>query len=109
MADPRLKDLRIQAGVVKRTAKELSFYNKEADDLRNQISKMKADNEDEFYIGKRNELLQETVNTSEDSIRRLKIAVEKLEMLTTNSSEDLAESKEFAAAKESLNLAKNEL
>ena len=58
-------------------------------------------------IGKKNELMQETILTSEDTMRRLKIAVEKLDMLTSNSSEDLAASKEFQAANESLALAKN--
>merc|ERR1712066_296998 len=100
---------RIQAGVVKRTAKELDYYRKEADDFRSQIEKMKSDGEDEYMIGKRGELLQETVQTSEDTVRRLGTAVEKLELILSSCDKDptVIETKEFQAAKEALSLAKN--
>merc|ERR1712173_392119 len=105
----QLKQLRIQAGVVKRTAKELTYYKKEADDFRASMEKMKENGEDEYMIGKKNELLTETVLTSEDTCRRLAQAVEKLQMLIGTCDQDptVTASKEFQAAKESLELAKN--
>merc|ERR1711970_1429318 len=105
MADPRIKQLRIQGGVVKRTAKEMAYYQKEADDYKVEIGKMKEAGGDEYYIGKKNELMQETILTSEDTKRRLAIAVEKLSELVENSSEDLAESKEYKEAVAALDLA----
>lgn len=41
MADPRLKQLKIKTGVVKRLAKEKVMYEKEAENQRNRIQKFK--------------------------------------------------------------------
>lgn len=41
MADPRLKQLKIKTGVVKRLAKEKVMYEKEAETQRNRIQKFK--------------------------------------------------------------------
>jgi tubulin-specific chaperone A len=41
MADPRIKALRIKTGVVKRLAKEKIMYEKEADEQRLRIQKLK--------------------------------------------------------------------
>lgn len=105
----QLKQLRIQAGVVKRNAKELVYYRKEQGQIRSKMDKMKTDGEEEYYIGKQNELLTETTLTSEDTIRRLTEATEKLELLMGTCDQDptVIASKEFQAAKESLELAKN--
>ena len=87
----------------------MSYYKKEADDFRASMEKMKENGEDEYMIGKKNELLTETVLTSEDTCRRLAQAVEKLQMLIGTCDQDptVIASKEFQAAKESLELAKN--
>jgi len=45
-----LKELKIKTGVVKRTAKELSMYKKEADKERNALEKMKSETADEHDI-----------------------------------------------------------
>ena len=52
MADPRTKQLRIQGGVVKRTAKELKFYKEEAKTLQSAVDNMTEKNEEEYYWGK---------------------------------------------------------
>jgi tubulin-specific chaperone A len=41
MADPRIRALRIKTGIVKRLAKEKVTYEKEADDQRQRIQKLK--------------------------------------------------------------------
>jgi tubulin-specific chaperone A len=41
MADPRIKAIRIKTGVVKRLAKEIVMYEKEADEQRQRIQKFK--------------------------------------------------------------------
>merc|ERR1712174_172366 len=105
MADPRTKQLRIQAGVVKRTAKEYNFYLKEQSELENSISTMKSAGDDEYMIGKKNDLLLETKTTLEDTKRRITAAVDKLTDLVNDSGAELSESKEFQAAVESLRFA----
>ena len=40
MADPRIKQLRIKTGVVKRTYKEMISYQKEAEQIQEKIKKM---------------------------------------------------------------------
>merc|ERR1712110_264055 len=107
MADPRTKQLRIQGGVVKRTAKELKFYREEAKTLLKDIDSMTEKNEDEYYIGKKRELVQENNATSDDSKRRLEGAVEKLEGLVSDSKDELSEAKEYQEAVEHLELAKS--
>merc|ERR1712071_42435 len=85
----QLKQLRIQAGVVKRNAKELVYYRKEQGEIRTKMDKMKNDGEEDYYIGKQNELLTE--------------ATEKLELMgTCDQDPTVMASKEFCAAKESL-------
>ena len=105
MADPRTKQLRIQAGVVKRTAKEYNFYLKEQSELTNSISTMRSAGDDEYMIGKKNDLLLETKTTLEDTKRRITAAVDKLTDLVNDSGAELSESKEFQAAVESLRFA----
>merc|ERR1712087_211994 len=105
MADPRTKQLRIQAGVVKRTVKEYNFYSKEQGELENTISTMKSAGDDEYMIGKKNDLLLETKTTLEDTRRRISGYVDKLTDLVNDCGADLSESKEFQDAVGSLKFA----
>ena len=47
MADPRLKQIKIKTGVLKRVGKEKLSYRKEADQQKAKIEKMKEDGKDE--------------------------------------------------------------
>ena len=49
MSDPRLKQIKIKTGVLKRVGKEKLSYRKEADQQKAKIEKMKEDNRDEVY------------------------------------------------------------
>ena len=50
MSDPRLKQIKIKTGVLKRVGKEKLSYRKEADQQKAKIEKMKEDGKDE--VGK---------------------------------------------------------
>jgi tubulin-specific chaperone A len=52
MSHTREKQLKIQAGVVKRIMKEKLMYEKEATQIENRIEKMKAEGKDEYDIKK---------------------------------------------------------
>lgn len=70
MADPRVKQLRIKTGVVKRLFKEKISYEKEAVSQRNRIDKFKGEGKDEHVIRKEEEVLQECLMIIPDSQRR---------------------------------------
>ena len=71
MADPRIKQLKIKTGVLKRVGKEKLSYRKEADQQKAKIEKMKEDGKEEIEIKKMGEVLQETLMMIPDCHRRL--------------------------------------
>ena len=83
------------------------FYTNEKEDIAKQIENMKNNNEDEYMIGKKGELLQETSSTLEDTKRRIGAAIDKLEMLIEDCGDELVGVKEFDGASESLKFAKS--
>ena len=74
MSDPRIKQLKIKIGVLKRAGKEKLSYRKEADQQKVKIEKMKEDGKDEHDIKKMGEVLQETLMMIPDCHRRLLVA-----------------------------------
>ena len=50
MSDPRLKQIKIKTGVLKRVGKEKLSYRKEADQQKLKIEKMKEEGRDEVVI-----------------------------------------------------------
>jgi len=50
MADPRIKTIKIKTGVVKRLAKEKVMYEKEADEQRVRIQKLKDQGDFLFLV-----------------------------------------------------------
>jgi tubulin-specific chaperone A len=70
MADPRIRQITIKTGVVKRLTKEKIVYEREAENQRNRIEKLKADNGDEHMIRKQEEVLQESLMMVPDCQRR---------------------------------------
>ncbi|XP_013411497.1 tubulin-specific chaperone A [Lingula anatina] len=101
MADPRIKQIKIKTGVVKRLAKEKTMYEKEAVQQEEKIEKMKAENADEYDIKKQTEVLQESKMMIPDCLTRLKKAHGELaNMLEVE--KELAETEEYVAAQEIL-------
>ncbi|KAM6986202.1 tubulin-specific chaperone A isoform 1-T2 [Aplochiton taeniatus] len=110
MADPRIRQIKIKTGVVKRLAKEESMYIKEAKQQEVKIERLKAEatvSEDEYVIKKQVEVLQEAKMMVPDCHRRLAIAhADLLQLLEAE--EDLAESEEYKEARTILDSVKLE-
>lgn len=61
MADPRIRQLTIKSGVLKRLTKEKIVYEKEVDQQRARIVKLLAEGKDEYVMRKEDECLQESL------------------------------------------------
>ncbi|XP_005992692.1 tubulin-specific chaperone A [Latimeria chalumnae] len=102
MADPRLRQIKIKTGVVKRLAKEKIMYEKEAKQQEEKIERMKAEGGDEYVIKKQIEILQESRMMIPDCQRRLAAAHGDLTQ-TLENEKDLEELQEFKEAQSMLN------
>merc|ERR1719247_3943885 len=98
MADPRIKELRIKTGIVKRCGKEILMYQKEADQIKEKIKKMQAEGQDAYLIQKQEGLLQETLNVIPDCQKRFTNTYNELKNLVDNETE-LADDEIYKAAK----------
>jgi len=104
--DASLKKIRIQTGVVQRIKKEKFMYEKETEDIKVEIEKMKEKGLDEYDIKKKNELLQESQMMVPDCEKRLSNSVELLKnLLEVN--QQLSESEIFQKAQTVLSEVKN--
>ncbi|KAG9355069.1 hypothetical protein JZ751_001782 [Albula glossodonta] len=81
MADPRVRQIKIKTGVVKRLAKEEVLYVKEAKQQEEKIERLKAEGGDEYVIKKQMEVLQESRMMIPDCHRRLAVAHMELSQL----------------------------
>merc|ERR1712154_672973 len=81
MSDPRLKQIKIKTGVLKRVGKEKLSYRKEADQQKAKIEMMKEEGREEIEIRKMGEVMQETLMMIPDCHRRLLIAHAELSAL----------------------------
>lgn len=97
MSDPRLRQLTIKTGVVKRLSKEKTVYEKEVVTQRNRIDKLKTDGADDHVLRKQEEVLQESMMMVPDCQRRLAKAYEELSEMIKNE-EELKESEQYIAA-----------
>lgn len=70
MADPRIRQIKIKTGVVKRIAKEKTVYEKEAELQKNRVQKLKDEGQDEHNVRKQEEVLQESLMMVPDCQRR---------------------------------------
>ncbi|KAK6633829.1 hypothetical protein RUM43_001422 [Polyplax serrata] len=101
MADSRLKQIKIKTGIVKRIAKEKTCYDKEANEQRVRVQKLKDDNKEEYYIKKQEEVLQETLMMVPNCQRRLEKAFEELKNILRDE-KDLENTDEYSLAKKAL-------
>jgi len=108
MSDPRIKQIKIKTGVLKRVGKEKLSYRKEADQNKAKLDQMKADGKCEYEIKKMGEVVQETLMMIPDCHRRLVTALAELNNIL-ETEKDLAESEEYTAAKSQLQEAEVQL
>ncbi|CAB3244190.1 unnamed protein product [Arctia plantaginis] len=108
MADPRIRQIKIKTGVVKRIAKEKVVYEKEVDQQKNRIQKLKDEGQDEHTIRKQEEVLQESLMMVPECQRRLVKAHTDLKN-TLESEQDLAENEDYIAAQQALKDAEPQL
>lgn len=112
--DPRLKQIKIKTGVLKRVGKEKLSYRKEADMQKAKLDKMKEDGKDEHDVKKMGEVLQETLMMIPDCHRRIVAAKGELEQLLETETdlrtkEDGEECEEFLAAEAQVKEAEEQL
>ncbi|XP_059214062.1 tubulin-specific chaperone A [Centropristis striata] len=107
MADPRIRQIKIKTGIVKRLAKEKISYKTEATQQEEKVERLKAEAGDEYVIKKQMEVLQESRMMIPDCHRRLTIAhADLLQLLEAE--EELCESEEYKEAKNVLDSVKLE-
>ncbi|KAM4054223.1 tubulin-specific chaperone A [Anomaloglossus baeobatrachus] len=107
MADPRLRQIKIKTGVVKRLSKEKLMYEKEAKQQEEKIERMKSEGGDEYVIKKQTEILQESRMMIPDCHRRLEAAHTDLTQVLENE-KDLEEKEEYRDARAMLDSVKLE-
>lgn len=108
MADPRVRQIFIKSGVVKRYTKEKMSYEKEAEKEKTRLEKFKQENRDEHDIKKQEEVIQENFMMVPDCQRRLRAAYDELSEMLKNE-QDLVENDEYIKAKAILEEAKAQL
>ncbi|XP_049459915.1 tubulin-specific chaperone A [Epinephelus fuscoguttatus] len=107
MADPRIRQIKIKTGIVKRLAKEEIAYKTEAKQQEEKVERLKTEGADDYLIKKQMEVLQESKMMIPDCRRRLTTAHgDLLQFLETE--EDLAESEEYKEARNVLDSVKLE-
>lgn len=70
MADPRVRQIKIKTGVLRRLTKEKTSYEKEIDQQKLRIEKLRGEGKDEHVLKKEEEVLQESAMMIPDSHRR---------------------------------------
>ncbi|KAJ2938462.1 hypothetical protein O0L34_g15699 [Tuta absoluta] len=108
MADPRIRQIKIKTGVVKRIAKEKVVYEKEAEQQRNRVQKLKEQGDDEHNIRKQEEVLQESLMMVPDCQRRLVKAFDDLKSIL-ETEKDLKENEDYRTAQTVLKEAEAQL
>ncbi|XP_031716203.1 tubulin-specific chaperone A [Anarrhichthys ocellatus] len=107
MADPRIRQIKIKTGIVRRLAKEKVSYQTEAKQQEEKVERLKAEAGDPYVIKKQIEVLQESHMMVPDCHRRLTAAHGDLfQLLETE--EDLSESEEYKEARNILDSVKLE-
>lgn len=70
MSDQRLRQIKIKTGVVKRLAKEKTVYEKEIDQQKKRIEKLRGEGKDDHVMRKEDEILLEAMMMVPDAHRR---------------------------------------
>ncbi|XP_068609008.1 tubulin-specific chaperone A [Brachionichthys hirsutus] len=107
MADPRIRQIKIKTGVVRRLVKEEASYKTEAKQQKEKVERLKTEEADKYVIKKQVEVLQESEMMIPDCRRRLTTAHEDLLQLL-DAEKDLEESEEYKEARNTLDSVKLE-
>ncbi|XP_023326995.1 tubulin-specific chaperone A [Eurytemora carolleeae] len=108
MSDPKLKQIKIKTGVLKRIGKEKLSYRKEADQQKAKLEKMKEEGKDSHDIKKMGEVVQESLMMIPDCHRRLITAHADL-MSLLEQEKDLAETEKYVAAQAQIQEAEEQM
>ncbi|KAJ8961956.1 hypothetical protein NQ314_005858 [Rhamnusium bicolor] len=108
MADPRIRTIKIKTGVVKRLTKEKTVYEREVEQQKLRIEKLKAQKKDEYDIRKQEEVLTEGLMMVPDCQRRLLTAYDDLKNII-ETEQDLKDSADYLTAQKVLEEAKPQL
>ncbi|XP_014092571.2 tubulin-specific chaperone A [Bactrocera oleae] len=108
MADPRLRQLTIKTGVVKRLTKEKTVCEKEVVTEQNRLERFKSEGADEHVLKKQEEVIAECLMMLPDTLRRLRKELDTLEKFLSEE-EELIETKEYETAIQVVNDAKEVL
>ncbi|XP_001358992.2 tubulin-specific chaperone A [Drosophila persimilis] len=108
MADPRIRQLVIKTGVVKRLSKEKTTYEKEVNIERTRLEKFRNDGADDHVLRKQEEVIAECEMMIPDSKRRLQKEYEVLQKFLDDEV-DLKETETYTKAAEILTEAKGVL
>jgi len=98
MADPRLRQLKINTGVLKRLGKERAMNFTELAQQQARIDKYKQEGRDEYDIKKQYEVLDECKMMIPHTQQRLETARKELQQMLDNEV-DLKDTEEYKAAK----------
>lgn len=74
MADPRLRQITIKTGVVRRLTKEKVVYRREVEQQKSRIERLRGEGKDDHVMRKEDEILQEALMMVPDSHRRYEIS-----------------------------------
>ncbi|KAM8704924.1 hypothetical protein ACLKA7_009390 [Drosophila subpalustris] len=99
MADPRIRQLVIKTGVVKRLSKEKTVYEKEVNTELARLDKFKSNGADDHVLRKQEEVIQECQMMIPDSKRRLQKEYDVLEKYLQDE-QDLKETEAYTKAAE---------
>lgn len=97
-ADPRIRQIKIKTGVLKRSEKEKRMYQQEAIQEEAKLERMKGDGTDEYVIRKQGEVLAESQMMIPDCRNRIKKAHDDLTGVLA-SEDELKDAEEYKAAK----------
>ncbi|KFM61620.1 Tubulin-specific chaperone A, partial [Stegodyphus mimosarum] len=94
MASPALKIIRIKGGVVKRITKEVAYYEKEVEQEKRRLEKMKNEGKDEYALKKQEEVIRESARMIPHCRNELRAAYNELKTILA-SEVDLCETEEY--------------
>eukprot|EP00039_Didymoeca_costata_P028477 m.21179 g.21179 ORF g.21179 m.21179 type:complete len:110 (-) comp7065_c0_seq1:1173-1502(-) len=97
MSDPRIRQLKLKTGVLKRYGKDREYNMKEKAAQEKRIEKFKEEGRDEYDIKKQHEVLEECLMMIPETQKKLAEAHKELAGLL-ETEKDLIDSEEYKAA-----------
>ncbi|KAI1301924.1 Tubulin-specific chaperone A [Halotydeus destructor] len=98
MSDPRVRQLKIKTGVLKRAVKEKQVYEKELERELLRLTQMEAANKDVHDLQYQKKVIEESKMMIPDCRKRICNAYNDLKILLGETAADLAENEDYVAA-----------